>query len=388
MGRIIDKRNKVHVDDRYENDTDYKHSYDTPNRGYKLYAYDDDEDDFLQFFAYIHENTHYIYDFTQNVVYPKFYSSGLTLQYPSLQYRSCVLMSTYEGCIFVPTVKCLAEYTMGFYVRALIFNGLKKVKYDENCKVVESVVSEGNDNPLGHVSPIYLTTTNIYPITSGMTSHSGGSSSPKGLVYYSKNYDPNMKSNYNSIASKYDYTTEINTGNLNFGKVNNYLYMYEVAANAKVFGWRNFGIGTVSNEIARMSMVDTLLKCTGWTVLSFTAYMIVHATLLSASASLLNYKISPIFFPNIIFYPIPYNNITTYNTNICVESFFKVLKANLDEVKDSSYGEVSIKNENLIISPLLKGAKNESVYYNIIKNIPLRPLCFNVSHRGFLPYYL
>ena len=68
MGRIIDKRNKVHVDDRYENDTDYKHSYDTPNRGYKLYAYDDDEDDFYNF-LHIYMKIHIIYTILHKMLY-------------------------------------------------------------------------------------------------------------------------------------------------------------------------------------------------------------------------------------------------------------------------------------------------------------------------------
>ena len=380
--RISASKFGIQGKDANTDDPDLKHSWGTKNRGYKLPEEEDDEEIIpTNFFSFIANEIHYIFDFTNKEIYPKFGANGQYIKYPSMQYRTCTLPSDNACCIFLPMFKSSYDFLLGFFVRALIFSGSRtkeKEKKEGEEEQTEKIYNDTDASPVGFVSPIMLTETNMYPLTSGLTAHWA-----KTTTRYIRHYT--------SIKyRKYEESDSFVVSNTQCGKILNHIYQYELTDESCIHGWKNQSVlpGLADGAYSTLG----LLRCMGWsnspTFLGYmSAYNILSRGMLSINPATAA-AISPIFYPSLIFYPIPYvhNNTTNYlSIGLTVETYILNTIQALTTINNSTTYDIA--NNNVIISPLAD-KKTLHLQYFKMKTIPLRPLCINVGFRGFLPYYI
>jgi len=377
---IIYQNGRIDYADEYPDneDYDYKDSWGTTNRGYKLYRQQPDEFIPTDFFAFISNGTHNVFDFTNKEVYRKYTATGQYVQYPSMHYRTCTLISVNTCCIFVPNFKCLQEFILGFFVRVLTFSGYRekeKEVNEETGETEEKVYEDALESPIGHSSPIMLTDTNIYPISSGLTSHyvkdNGANSS---IREYTSNINNREKANENLIYSPIEMHSR-----------SDITYEYELSTDSVLHGWNTWS--AIPGILPAEYLILGYMKAISWTTIGFLGYMSGYEALRKGMVDVLDFTISPIFFPSLIFFPTNYmnkNGVNYFTMGGNVEEFLNTLKNELTEVNDND--TYSITDDTLILSP--KFSADLHLNYTAMEQIPLRPLCWNVTYRGFLPYYI
>lgn len=379
----------VNTDSEYDDDPDFRMSWGTRNRGYKLFNQYEWDGIPSSFFAFITEQTHYVYDFTNFEVYPKFSATGQYVQYPSMHYRNCTLPTNNTGLIFVPNFKTVQEIILGFFVRVLPFsltrfNEQESTEDEDGNNInTEIIYSDATDTPMGHSSPILLTNMNVYPISAGLTTYNSGSQGKD--KYIRENINNKSMWDTTSYSDDDEKNGLVVFGGLPVGRINSLKYEYEVSESSSIHGWKNWSF--IPSMMPMEYMVLGYLKCISWNTIAYTTYMASYEILRKGTISNLDFTISPIFFPSVIFYPIPLiSNVQTscFFVGTKLEGLFKELSSGLSTINNSE--KYSIDNDNLAITAKIE--KDLHLNYYNIRNVHLRPLCINVTYRGFLPYYL
>ena len=271
---------------------------------------------------------------------------------------------------------------MGFYVRMLVFSGYreKETTTDPITNTKNEIIHNDTElSPVGYVSPIFITESNMYPVSSGMSvlwNKSGNNPIEKSFTF---NTYSGLKPTDTFIISK-----------INIGKIYSHVYKYNTTPELSIYGWKNMS-PMAGKNLEDMFLVLGYMRCLSWDVLSYTTYMMSFLILMGGINRSQIYTISPIFFPTLIFYPIPHviENANFYNAiGSIIEGFLIALQNDLNIINNKNDGNNSINlaSNNLIISPKL--GKNGGVIIKELTTIPLRPLCNSVTYRGFLPYFI